>query len=75
MTDPTLISVPEQGIPVLLAKLGNLIRQARRWALRSVDTIQVQTCWELGRHIVEFEQGRRRTPHTVSNFYMDGQWR
>ena len=22
-----------------------------------MDTIQVQTCWELGRHIVEFEQG------------------
>ena len=21
-----------------------------------MDTIQVQTCWEIGRHIVEFEQ-------------------
>lgn len=57
MTDPTLISVPEQGVPTLLAKLGDLIRQARQRALRAVDTIQVQTCWELGRHIVEFEQG------------------
>lgn len=37
--------------------LGELIRQARERALRAVDTIQVQTCWELGRHIVEFEQG------------------
>lgn len=26
-------------------------------ALRAVDAIQVQTCWEVGRHIVEFEQG------------------
>ncbi len=41
----------------LLAELGKLIRQARQRALRVVDTIQVQTCWELGRHIVEFEQG------------------
>jgi predicted nuclease of restriction endonuclease-like (RecB) superfamily len=22
-----------------------------------VDTVQVQTCWEIGRHLVEFEQG------------------
>jgi hypothetical protein len=57
MTDPTLISSAEHGLPVLLAKLGDLIRQARQRALRTVDVIQVQTCWELGRHIVEFEQG------------------
>lgn len=25
-------------------------------ALRAVDMVQVQTCWEIGRHIVEFEQ-------------------
>lgn len=41
----------------LLSSLGELIRQARQRALRTVDTIQVQTCWEIGRHIVEFEQG------------------
>ena len=41
----------------LLDSLGELIRQARERALRAVDTIQVQTCWEIGRHIVEFEQG------------------
>jgi predicted nuclease of restriction endonuclease-like (RecB) superfamily len=29
--------------------------------LRAVDTVQVQTCWQIGRHIVEFEQeGARR---------------
>ncbi|CUI05500.1 FIG074102: hypothetical protein [Janthinobacterium sp. CG23_2] len=44
-------------MPALLAELGELIRQARQRALRAVDVIQVQTCWELGRHIVEFEQG------------------
>lgn len=41
----------------LLGSLGELIRQARQRALRAVDAIQVQTCWEIGRHIVEFEQG------------------
>lgn len=40
----------------LLANLRGLITQARNQALRLVDVIQVQTCWEIGRHIVEFEQ-------------------
>ena len=41
----------------MLAELAELIRQARQQAVRAVDAIQVQTCWEIGRHIVEFEQG------------------
>ncbi|MHC8398463.1 PDDEXK nuclease domain-containing protein [Pseudomonas sp. MDT1-17] len=45
----------------LLGNLGELIRQARQKVLRAVDTVQVQTCWQIGRHIVEFEQeGARR---------------
>ncbi|WP_065257716.1 PDDEXK nuclease domain-containing protein [Pseudomonas bananamidigenes] len=45
----------------LLNDLGGLIREARKKVLRTVDTIQVQTCWQIGRHIVEFEQqGARR---------------
>lgn len=40
----------------LLGELSELIRQARQKVLRAVDTIQVQTCWQIGRHIVEFEQ-------------------
>lgn len=43
--------------PTLLDALRGLIIQARQQALRSVDTIQVQTYWQIGRHIVEFEQG------------------
>lgn len=43
--------------PTLLDALRGLIFQARRQALRSVDAIQVQTYWQIGRHIVEFEQG------------------
>ena len=37
--------------------LRELIQDARQKVLRAVDAVQVQTCWEIGRHIVEFEQG------------------
>jgi len=40
----------------LLGAVRELIQRGREQALRAVDSIQVQTCWEIGRHIVEFEQ-------------------
>ena len=43
--------------PPLLIALRELVQQGRQRALRAVDMVQVQTCWEIGRHIVEFEQG------------------
>ncbi|MFW0753167.1 PDDEXK nuclease domain-containing protein [Pseudomonas sp. H11T01] len=53
-----LSSTHDQNLQLapLLGSLGELIRQARQKALRAVDTLQVQTCWHIGRHIVEFEQ-------------------
>jgi hypothetical protein len=39
-----------------IGQLRGLIQSARRQALRAVDTLQVRTYWEIGRHIVEFEQ-------------------
>jgi len=54
--DPQITSLP--------GNLGELIRQARQKVLRAVDTVQVQTCWQIGRHIVEFEQeGARRAAY------------
>ena len=41
----------------LLASLREVIQTARRQAVRSVDVVQVRSCWSIGRHIVEFEQG------------------
>ena len=41
----------------LLSSLRDLIQRGRQQALRAVDMVQVQTCWEIGRHIVEYEQG------------------
>ena len=43
--------------PDLFAALRDLISQARQQASRSVNTIQIQTYWQIGKHIVEFEQG------------------
>ena len=46
----------QESLPTLISQLRGLIESARRQALRAVDSIQVRTCWEIGRHIVEFEQ-------------------
>jgi hypothetical protein len=46
-----------EGTEGLLNSLRELIQSARQKVLRAVDTVQVQTFWEIGRHIVEFEQG------------------
>ena len=54
MTKETALS----ALPAeLLDTLRTLIQQGRQQVLRAVDMVQVQTCWEVGRHIVEFEQG------------------
>ncbi|MFZ4537123.1 PDDEXK nuclease domain-containing protein [Propionivibrio sp.] len=45
------------GVTSLLATLRAVIVEARQQALQAVDVVQVRTCWIVGRHIVEFEQG------------------
>lgn len=45
------------GLRDLLDNVCALIRQGRQQAVRAIDAVQVQTYWEIGRHIVEFEQG------------------
>jgi predicted nuclease of restriction endonuclease-like (RecB) superfamily len=57
----TLTTVPnitttQSAPPSLIDALRELIHVGRQRALRAVDMVQVQTCWEIGRHIVEFEQ-------------------
>ena len=49
MTNPSELSN-------LYRQLQQLIRQARNQALQAVDVIQVRTCWQIGQHIVTFEQ-------------------
>ncbi len=56
-------SEPE-NLQALTAKLRELIRTSRQLVVRSVNTVQVLTNFEIGRHIVEFEQqGRRRAEY------------
>jgi predicted nuclease of restriction endonuclease-like (RecB) superfamily len=50
-------SADGEGLRPLLHSLRELIEQARQRALQAVDVVQVQTCWEIGRHIIDFEQG------------------
>jgi predicted nuclease of restriction endonuclease-like (RecB) superfamily len=52
-------SAPTQphDIGGLLASLREVIQIARQQAVRAVDLVQVRTCWTVGRHIVEYEQG------------------
>jgi len=61
MTALTPNDTHDPHLASLLGNLGKLILQARQKALRAVDTVQVQTCWQIGQHIDEFEQnGARR---------------
>ena len=48
------------SLATLVDRLRAIIADARHRALRAVDSVQVRTCWEVGRHIVEFEQGGAR---------------
>lgn len=41
----------------LKKEIGELLAQGREQAGRAINTILVQTYWQIGRHIVEFEQG------------------
>ena len=53
VTTPT----PSHDLGSLLASVRDVIQLARQQALRAVDVVQVQTCWTVGQHIVEFKQG------------------
>ncbi len=56
-TSPPTAPATTDAVPqALLQPLRALIVQARAQVLRQVDTVQVQTYWHIGRHIVEHEQ-------------------
>jgi hypothetical protein len=41
----------------LIQQIGDLLKTGREQSGRAVNTILVQTYWQIGKHIVEFEQG------------------
>jgi hypothetical protein len=52
-----LVQTDACDIGSLLSSLREVIKTARQQVLHAVDVVQVQTCWTVGQHIVEFEQG------------------
>ncbi len=53
----TQVTAFPEGVSPLLESLRDLIMQARHKVLSTANAAQVLTYWEIGRHIVEFEQG------------------
>lgn len=45
------------GLTAVNPQFARCDPECAKAVLRNVDAVQVQTCWEIGRHIVEFEQG------------------
>ena len=41
---------------LLLQSVGNIFEQGRRKVISAVNSAMVQTYWEIGRQIVEYEQ-------------------
>lgn len=53
---PATPGANQKELAILIGQLRQLVRSSRDQALKTVDVIQVRTYWEIGRHIVEFEQ-------------------
>lgn len=53
----TELAVPQAHYDGLVGKIAELLEQSRRTAARTVNSILTATYWEIGRRIVEFEQG------------------
>jgi len=48
---------PMTDYPGLVGNIGELLESARRTSARAVNALMTATYWEIGRRIVEFEQG------------------
>jgi hypothetical protein len=53
-------AVHRGGYAHLLGGLTELLEEARHAAARSVNAVLTATYWEIGRRIVEFEQGGQK---------------
>lgn len=56
MRDRRLTNAPDAGYAHVLAAVASIVEEARRAAVRSVNTVMTATYWEIGRRIVEREQ-------------------
>lgn len=50
------MNIEKASYDQLIHQIGSLLKNGRKQAIQSVNTILVQTYWHIGQHIVEFEQ-------------------
>ncbi|MDR0559020.1 MAG: DUF1016 N-terminal domain-containing protein [Prevotellaceae bacterium] len=51
----------------LIEQIAGLLQQGRQRAAYAVNTVLVQTYWQIGKYIVEFEQGGSEKSEYGSN--------
>ena len=51
---------PIEGYESIVAELIDLVESARRVSARSINALMTASYWEIGRRIVEFEQGGKK---------------
>lgn len=61
----------KKGYNLLITEIGHLLEQGRRKALQCVNAIILQTYWEIGRKIVEFEQNGKEKADYGSRLLKD----
>lgn len=59
MKKPAANSKPV-AYPSLVTGIGSLLEESRRAVVRAANCFMTATYWEIGRRIVEFEQGGKR---------------
>lgn len=59
-SSPPLPPARKGGYADLLGGLTKLLEEARRASVRSVNAVMTATYWEIGRRIVEYEQGGQK---------------
>lgn len=62
-----LINMKNAEYNGLLNQIGNLLSVARTNVAKSVNTILLDTYWQIGKHIVEFEQNGKEKAEYGSN--------
>lgn len=63
------MEIQENTYQSLIEQIGGLLQSGRQKAIQSVNTILVQTYWQIGRYIVKFEQhGNERAEYGTQLF-------
>jgi predicted nuclease of restriction endonuclease-like (RecB) superfamily len=60
MKKPAAKAKAASNYPALLTGIGAVLEQSRRAVVRAANCFMTATYWEIGRRIVEFEQGGKR---------------